>query len=413
MDTLLLRWIDDQHAAWRLGGVHGRGLPADAAPLARGRRVLLLVPGESVLLAQAAMPSRKPAEIARALPYALEEWLLEPPESQHFAWQRTATGVAAAVVARDTMEHWLARLDDVGIEPDLLLPDTLALPWTAGRWSLFCEPGDEDARVLVRSGLHDGLVCTRANLPVALAALFERTPEAARPAGIDLWDAGDGAGDGTPSADGAEPVRSIHALAAGLGLPVTRQRSSATLLDLADAFTLPADFNLLQGAYAPRRAQAQRNDPRRALMIAAALWLVSAFTYAGVHAAILAWESRALQGVIDTVFRSAVPGEHRIVDARAQLQQALSAAEHGRGSGGPIDLLAAIADARLDATGVRLQRLEYRDGALDLTLQASRTATLEAARQALAAQGLNAELRDAGRAGDHAEGRIHIAGATR
>ena len=33
MDTLLLRWIDDEHAAWRLAGVSGRGRVADAAPL--------------------------------------------------------------------------------------------------------------------------------------------------------------------------------------------------------------------------------------------------------------------------------------------------------------------------------------------------------------------------------------------
>lgn len=413
MDTLLLRWIDDEHAAWHLAGVSGRGSLADAAPLARGRRVLLLVPGEAVLLAPAAMPSRKPAEIARALPYALEEWLLEPPETQHFTWQRIPAGVAAAVVARGTMEHWLAQLGEVGIEPDLLLPDTLALPWTDGRWSLLCESNGPDARVLVRSGLHDGLVCTRANLPLVLAALLERTPEAARPAGIDFWGAGDGAGGGAPSADPVDSARGIDALAADLRLPVTRHRSSAALLDLAVEAALPADFSLLQGAYAPRRAQARRSGPRRAAAIAAALWLFSVFAYAGVQAAVLAHESQTLQSAIDTVFRAAVPGEHRIVDARAQLQQALSAAEHGRGAGGPIDLLAAVAGARLDATGVRLQRIEYRDGALDLTLQADRAAELDVAQRALAAQGLHAELRDVGSVGDHAQGRVRIAGATR
>ena len=413
MDTLLLRWIDDQHAEWRLAGVPVRGNLADAAPLAHGRQVLLLVPGEAVLLAPAAMPSRKPAEIARALPYALEEWLLEPPEKQHFAWHRTATGVAAAIVARAAIEHWLARLGEAGIEPDLLLPDLLALPWSAGRWSLFCESNDADARVLVRRGLHDGMVCTQANLPLVLAALLQRTPEAARPVGIDLWGVGDGAGDGAPSADRAESARGIDALAAELALPVMRQRSSAELLNLADEFTPPAGFNLLQGAYAPRRAQARRSGPRRAVVIAAALWLVSAFTYAGVHAAVLARESRVLQEAIDTVFRSAVPGQHRIVDARVQLQQALSAAQSGHGADGPINLLTAVADAHLDASGVRLQRIEYRNGALDLTLQASRAGTLEAARQALAAQGLNAELRDVGRIDDHAQGRIHLAGTAR
>ena len=413
MDTLLLRWIDDQHADWRLAGVSGRGSLADAAPLARGRRVLLLVPGEAVLLGQAAMPSRKPAEIARALPYALEEWLLEPPETQHFAWQRTVSGVAAAVVARATIEHWLACLGEAGIEPDLLLPDTLALPWTAGRWSLFCESSDPDAHVLVRSGLHDGLVCTRANLPLVLAALLERTPEAARPSGIDVWGYVDDARDASPSASAGDPARSLDAVMGDLHLPVTRHRPSAALLDLAVEAALPADFNLLQGSYAPRRAQARRSGPRRAVAIAAALWLFSAFTYAGVHAAILVRESRVLQDAIDTVFRAAVPGEHRIVDARVQLQQALSAAEHGRGAGGPIELLAAIADAHLDAAGVRLQRIEYRDGKLDLTLQADRAAALEAAQHALTAQGLNAELRDVGSVGDHAQGRIHIIGAAR
>ena len=400
MDTLLLHWIDDGHVAWRLGGVPGRGHPADAAPLARGRRVVLLVPGETVLLAHAAMPSRKPAEIARALPYALEEWLLEPPETQHFAWQRTPAGVAAAVVARGTLGHWLACLGATGIEPDVLLPDILALPWVEGRWSLLCESTGPDARLLLRSGRHDGLVCTRVNLLLVLAALLQRTPSAARPQTLAVW--------------GFE-VEEVTALGAGLvdfDVHVERHDAPADLLALVVEAALPDDFNLLQGAHAPRRAKARRSGPRRAIAIAAALWLLSVFAYAGVQAAVLARESQLLQGAIDAVFRAAVPGEHRIVDARAQLQQALGAEEHGRGAGGPLDLLSAVADARIDASGVRLQRLAYRDGRLDLTLQAPSAAALDAVQRALAAQGLRAELRDIGSVDGHAQGRIHIAGAT-
>ena len=398
MDTLLLRWIDDEHAAWRLAGVSGRGSLADAALLTRGRRVLLLVPGETVLLAQTAMPSRKPAEIVRALPYALEEWLLEPPETQHFAWQRTPAGVAAAVVARSTLEHWLAHLGEVGIEPDLLLPDTLALPWTAGRWSLRCESNGPDARVLVRSGLHDGLVCTRANLPLVLAALLERTPEAARPTGLDVWECIDDARDASSAASAGVPARSLDDLAAGLRLPVIRHRSSTSLLDLAVEAALPADFNLLQGSYAPRRAQARRAGPRRAFVVALAVWLASTLLYQGTHAVVLVRQSSALQAALDATYRAAVPGTHRIVAARVQMQQALDAMQHGHVTGGPLSLLAAAA-ASLTQTRAKIRHLAYRDGHLEIAFASADPAVLQRLPALLAAHGLRAELEPQGDGG--------------
>jgi len=386
MDTLLLRWIDDEHAAWRLAGMSGRGRLADAAPLARGRRVLLLVPGETVLLAQAAMPSRKPAEIARALPYALEEWLLEPPETQHFAWQRTPAGVAAAVVARATIEHWLAHLGEVGIEPDLLLPDTLVLPWTEDRWSLLYESTGSDTRLLLRSGHHDGLVCTRANLPLVLAALLERTPLEARPQALAIWgfEAGEAATLGAELAD--------------FDVPIEWHAAPADLLALDIEATLPGDFNLLQGAYAPRRAQARRSGPRRAVVIAAALWLFSAFVYAGVHATVLARESQVLQDAIDTAFRAAVPGTHRIVDARVQMQQALDAMQHGHATGDPLSLLAAAA-APLTQTPTTIRHLAYRDGHLEIAFASADAAVLQRLPALLAAHGLHAELEPQGDGG--------------
>ena len=89
----------------------GSGLEGFAA----ADEVIVWTPAAESLLLRAQLPTRSAAKIAQALPFALEDQLIDPPEQLHFAFAREADGaLAVAVTARERMEAWLAALQAAG-----------------------------------------------------------------------------------------------------------------------------------------------------------------------------------------------------------------------------------------------------------------------------------------------------------
>ena len=90
--VIRLRAAPEAPASWLIVDANGArsgptrsGAVADAVPLAAGRRVLLLVPGSEVTLAEPELPLRGGARVAQAVPFALEEHLASDVDALHFA----------------------------------------------------------------------------------------------------------------------------------------------------------------------------------------------------------------------------------------------------------------------------------------------------------------------------------------
>ena len=90
----------------------GLGALKDAAAMAVGKQVIVLVPGTDVILTSVTVPTRNRNRMAAAVPYLLEEQLAADVDESHFALgERDAEGrVAVAVVSRARMDAWLAAL---------------------------------------------------------------------------------------------------------------------------------------------------------------------------------------------------------------------------------------------------------------------------------------------------------------
>ena len=365
MDSLLIQLLADGRVRWREGQLLREGALAEASPRARGRHMTLLVPGESVLLARAGIPSRSSAEIARALPYALEDWLLQAPETQHFAWTRDAGQVAAAVVAQQTMEGWLAACAAAGLEPDAIIPDVLALPWHDGQWTLLLE----GARALLRSGPFDGFACARALAPALIDAAWQRCPADARPQALRVL-----------RVDGALPA-----------LPADVEVLEEPITAGAWMQAPPPGIDLRSGRFAARHRRGGA-APWRALAAALALAVISALALAATRYLILGREQTLLQASIDTLFHRVLPDQHRIVDARAQMAEALAGAQRKSGGAGSLGLLAQAALPLTAMPGARLTRIAYRDGTLELGLRLPPPADYATLRRQLQAQGLRVAM---------------------
>jgi len=109
--------------------------------------------GNSVSCARACRRAR-PRKIVQALPFALEEQLIDPPERLHFAFAHEADGeLAVAVTRRERMESWLGALAAAGLAPTHLAPVTLSVPLADRSWTLAFVDGE----IVLRSGARAGL----------------------------------------------------------------------------------------------------------------------------------------------------------------------------------------------------------------------------------------------------------------
>lgn len=378
--ALLIRLRDDGSSEWARVADDGRlldgpreGLPAVAD--AGEDRIVALAPGEAVLLTEATVPTRNPAKLRRALPYALEDGLVGDVTEQHVAAGPPGPEgrVAAAVVARQRLDGWLARLAEAGLEPDAMVPEPLALPLDGdGATVLF-----EDGRAVARIGARDGFACE-----TSLLGALETLPgtRAYRAPGADEPPA-----EYRPTRSLDEPV--LQWLAGGAG---------------------ERPLDLLQGEYRPRR---RGRAARRLWVAAAALVLAWGVLELGLLAADylrLKQANERLDARVESVFRDSFP-DQPVRDPVAQMRQQLGLmTDSGRGA---LDMLRGVAPVLDRAVNVRLESLEYRENRLTLDVRADNIGALDALRNALAASGpYSVELASATATENGVDGRLAVSG---
>jgi len=385
-----------QRASWvRLaadGEVKARGQGALADIETGGERAVVLVPGEDVLLSQAEVPGHKRRLLSQAVPYAMEEQLVEDVEELHFALGAVdGDRVNVAVVSLARMDEWLALLRQAGIEAEQLVPDVLALPLQENSWHLL----RLDSRLLLRSAPQTGMVIDAANAVRTLNARLNESED--KPDTLQLQD----------FSQSAEPlagleVETVEQPAAGLPVSV-----------LAAGFDERQAINLLQGRYSRRERIGRYWRPWR---VAAALlvgFIVIEFASIVVARQELAAQKVALNNEIEQIYRQAFPEAHKVVNAKVQMERALSSLRGGGAvsDSGFAELLAQVGRQFSNTPGLNLQRLSYKGGQLDVSLLISDLQQLDQLKQRLVDQaGLKVEIQSASARDNLVEARLRIKG---
>lgn len=381
---LLIRFFDDDGAEWGRFAEDGEclegpraGLPA--ASDAGDSRIVVLAPGEAVLLTEASVPTRNPGKLRRALPYAVEDRLVGDVTAQHVVPgpPEGDGSVPAAVVARRRLSGWLEQLGSHGLEPDAMIPEPLALPRDDARATVLLE----GRRAVARTGALAGFACEADLLP-ALGPPWE-------PGALDAY----------RSADAAAPPEVVQDARELRGPPLGLLAQGAE----------SAGLELLAGEYRlGRRARAGR----RLWVAAAALalaWGVLELSLLGADYLRLQAANENLDARIESVFRETFP-DQPVRDPAAQMRQQL--ARQGSRDAGALEMLRSVAPVLDGAVNVQLESLEYREGRLLLAVRANDIGALDALRNAVSASGpFRVELASASATESGVDGRLAISGA--
>ncbi|HEY6451607.1 MAG TPA: type II secretion system protein GspL [Steroidobacteraceae bacterium] len=391
----------DDSCNWMLADGAGRALGApqsgtlaQAAQLARGRNVGLIVAGGDVLLTEVELPPKSGVRPQQLVAYALEEQLAADIETLHFAvGARSAGGrTAVAVVTRALMRGWLDELGLAGLTATAICPDASLLPENPGH------------TVVMLDG--DTLSLRRLERPAA--ALPADHIGAALEASLGAGMATDDLIFYASPADWHRRSAEVEALRTQCASLKVQLLNSGPLPLLAPQLASGAFINLLTGEFAPEVAVGSGwRRWRLAAMLAVALFAVH------VGGLSLEWlqqhrSERALDTAIGQIARDALPGDSGTGAVRSRIERRLLAAQDAAGGSGFMPALAAVAQALGSAQGATLQALSYRDGGLDLKLKAGDAETLDRIDQVLRSNGWQAELTSGGAAGTGYEGRIQM-----
>ena len=376
----------------------GTALPVSAGDLGgitlpeSGTEMVVVVPAAVVGLAEIEIPAQNRAQLLRAVPYALEEELAENVDGLHFAVRpRRNEPTQVAVVRRDWLALLLQRLAQHGLKPAAVVPETLCLPWQEGEWTLLVE----DSGAILRTGRQAGFAVDTDNLQPVLESIAD-SQAGDSPAQLRVFDRRLSPQDPLPIPD---------------GITMTAEGGEEPVISLmARGYLEQRPVNLLQGEFASqsfwRRSWRQW---RLAAGVAAAAVVV--------HLVGIWFENRDLEhqreelrSAMTEVYRAAFPDAVRIINPATQMRNRLAELRQqgGGADSGFMDLVAVAGPAVIGDGRVTVKLLRYRDGRMELDLDADTIERLEALQRNLGQADLEADLRSVRNEGGRYLGRMVI-----
>lgn len=340
---LFLHSIDPLVTNWVVFDEEGKILPPTSISDIKDTRTVVLVPAEDVLLTHATLPKLSPQKLQQALPFALEEQLLDDVENLHFAigpYQANDLW-PVAITTKEKMTAWLSALTSIGISPSVLIPLTFALPYTEDSWNIF----SHDNISTVRTGEYTGFACDTKNLDTLIEL------NSAQPVYIDL--------------------------------------SSQQLIEIAPQLTKSVPINLLQGSYRAKQTATQTKKIWQLAGIVTAAWIALMFLNPLISFFILHKQTNQIETAISTIYKKNFPQATAVVAPRERMQEKLKTAFASTNKDNFLALLSLLSKSLVDLKSIQLKHLEFREKQLTLEVATDSFDNLDKLTNALTQQGLN------------------------
>jgi general secretion pathway protein L len=412
-ESLVIQLRDGAPAQWLVCTADGHvavnrmsGILAHAAPLAVGRRVVVIVPAVDTLATDSEAPAKSAAKLAQVVPFALEERVADDIENLHFALgDRSAeTGrVPVVVVERKRIDAWLEELRGAGLQPQAIYSAATLLPSMPGQLIALLEDDsitlrvpDSSPLVFPSTSITEAIDMTLAGMVAPVEGLEPTMPGLLLYAGHDEWNA---------------HQNEIDALRERFTGVKVQLLPSGSIGVLAQAAAAGDAVNLLQGSLAVTSpGQLSWRSWRIAAVLAASLL----FLHLGARyfeLSRLRKSEATLDAEIQGAFRAAMPGQVNATNARRRVELRLAEVRGGGDHGALLPTLSAVATARSAVPSAVIEGMTFREGTLDLRITAPDAASVDAIGQQLRAAKWQAENKGGSASGDNYRGRLLISKA--
>lgn len=361
---------------------------AEAANHATGRRVTVICSGEDVLLTQAQVPTGSAAQAKKAIPFSLEESLVDDVDDLHFAIGKPDDDqhYPVAIVSRECMDTLKQQCEDAGLHPGAMVPEPLAVPIIQddenNPWCAVLANG----RTILRQRDYAGFTVETSNFsPILDRALREAKDDAPRK--LNVYNVG----------NTEKPPMTIATATANC---------SNTIEVFARGLETPR-IDLLQGDYSRRQQFGKHLKPWKMTGVLLLLLVLIWGGSSAVEYVRLGQQETQLTNDIRDVYISAFPNARNVPDPAKQMR--LKLRDLGSGGGGFIASFGDVSKAISADKDIALNSINYRDGRMDIEIEAARLDQFDALKKRIDSGGkLTASIQSANKEGDRVRGRVRI-----
>lgn len=351
--------------------------------------IVVIVPAFDVLLTETSLPKLNRQRLLQALPFALEEQLIDDVSKLHFAvadYQPSGT-LPVAIVSRKKMDEWFALFKQYDIVPSELYSAVFLLPYVEKSWSAMIL----QETATVRQNTFLGFNAEQHHL----ALLIELALKA--------------------SAEKPECIHIYSTFAASLDMKLDSvlineiHLSEQDWLDTIPGWIDPANsINLLQGNYQPKRKTSETKKIWLLAAYATFTFIVLAFFSELISFFILHHEFTKIDTQITAIYKKNFPEASSVVSPGKRMESKLSALEEGTNTNYFLILLAKIGNALFEAHNVQLKNLDFRDNQLTLELTANTFDDLDNLTRSLTQLGLKVKQQNAAIMGEQVKAGLII-----
>jgi general secretion pathway protein L len=393
--VIFLHQLQPLDASWVLFADHSEiqqtvlhGDLSDLTALANQYEIHVIIPGQDVLLTHAELPKLTRERLLQALPYAVEDKLIDEISQLHFAVGKFAPhGTPVAIINKDKLSHCLTDLSQYGITPHTLIPATLALPWTEHQWYASC--GEHISTV--RTNQFSGFACDRSNLPTLLQLQALETASKPECVHVDNFSQ-------TSVTLNIDPIL----------VNETTLTENHFLEKIAILLGANPYINLLQGAYRPKRKATQTKKVWVATGIFAAAWF-TLYLCSNLGSFFILHHAKSVsEAEISQIYRQQFPTATSVVAPRERMESALKKASAAANKNYFLALLGLLGDTANRSTDIHFLNLSYQDSRMNLTVTANSFDSLDTFTKNLTQEGLKVKQQNATSSGQKVKADVLI-----
>lgn len=329
------------------------------------QQLIVLLPGSSVLMTQVRLPKTRHAEQRKAIPFAIEEQLATDVDNLHFALgQRSPFAeLTVAVIDKAILNEQLEHLAQANLQPMVVLPDYLALPWHDEQWTI----AFDQTMAQVRYAKDQGFSVDQANLISILALQIEKTNPT--PDKIVLL---------STKNIKTEKIENIQqSLTAALKLPIKIQTvTPETGLAIHELCQNPP-INLLQGAFRPKVKRSTHPHYWKKCLASFCIFLMALLGGRLLTTWYLNHKAYHFQQQTAQLYQTIFPSTHSLTDPQIKAKQLLKELNREARGSQFLLLLAQTGAILYEQKSILLQSLQFQNNVLILQVQASTVSALE------------------------------------
>ncbi|VAW99034.1 hypothetical protein MNBD_GAMMA22-1412 [hydrothermal vent metagenome] len=376
-----------------------KGTLYDPPTLSLGDKAIVCIPASKLMLTKVSLPNSNINRLRKIVPFTFEDLILDDIEDVHFAIADVAveSDTAVAVIQKSLLDDNLSAIDALGINPTVMLPDCLCIPFAENTWTVFVE----DDIALVRTDKDTGFTCAIDILELMLSQHLKEEG-ITEPENIKSYN--------VPQ----EIQNNIINISFETSVEFSTYEVSGNteMLFLEQYLASTPSLNLLQGSYSRRQKMGQQFKPWIPVVGLLAAWLVLALLIDIVNYNKMSSTITALRQEQTKIYKSIFPKAKKIIAPRKQMEATLKQLRKkaGKNSSSATTMLTLSAKI-LKKYIVSIKSLRYRDSRLDIDIQLRSLQKLDELKEQLTNNGLwEVEVLSATSRDKFVESRIQIKG---